>query len=116
MLAKMPQQNLKTETSAVKHKLVMLLVILIAGLGFAAGYTMIPLLQTTEPVYLNSNLTNNTASHTTTGIHIKNPTNSTKVVQKVTVQNSTNPRTTNTISTPKSSSINNKKSNGQNNS
>ena len=91
MLAKMPQQNLKTTKSGVNNKLVTLLIILIVGLGLGAVYTMIPLLQTTEPVYLTANLTNNTSTQAPT-VHIKktnnNPTNSTKI-QTTSLKNST---------------------------
>jgi hypothetical protein len=91
MLAKMPQQNLKTAKSGVINKLVTLLIILIVGLGLGAVYTMIPLLQTTEPVYLTANLTNNTTTHAPNAVHIKktnnNPTNSTKI--QTTTKNST---------------------------
>jgi hypothetical protein len=91
MLAKMPQQNLKTAKSGVNYKLA-LLIILIVGLGLGAVYTMIPLLQTTEPVYLTANLTNNTTTHAPNAVHIKktnnNPTNSTKI-QTTTLKNST---------------------------
>ena len=91
MLAKLPQQNLKTTKSAFSNKLLSLLVIMIAGLGLTAAYTMIPLLQTTDPAYLTANLTNNTTTHTPT-VHIKK-TNSTKTnntkVQPTTVKNST---------------------------
>jgi len=41
-----------------------MLVILILGLCFIAAYTMIPLLQTTEPIYLTNNLTNSTPAQT----------------------------------------------------
>jgi hypothetical protein len=91
MLAKMPQQNLKTAKSGVINKLVTLLIILIVGLGLGAVYTMIPLLQTTEPVYLTANLTNNTTTHTPNAVHIKktnNNPNSTKI-QTTTLKNST---------------------------
>ena len=64
MLAKKPQQNLRNNNSLVHNKLVIMLVILIMGLGFTAAYTMMPLLQTTEPVYLTSNITNTTPMHT----------------------------------------------------
>ena len=87
----MPQQNLKTAKSGVNNKLVTLLIILIVGLGLGAVYTMIPLLQTTEPVYLTANLTNNTTTHAPNAVHIKktnnNPTNSTKI--QTTTKNST---------------------------
>lgn len=109
MLAKMPQQKIKT--SSVNNKLVVLLVVIIAGLGLTAAYTMIPLLQTTEPVYLTSNFTNNTPTHAPVAVHIKKtntnstPNNSTKVIQKTPVQNSTHSSSSKGISdTQKSSS------------
>lgn len=87
----MPQQNLKTAKSGINYKLVTLLIILIVGVGLGAVYTMIPLLQTTEPVYLTANLTNNTTTNAPNAVHIKktnNPTNSTKI-QTTTLKNST---------------------------
>ena len=63
MLAKMPlQQNPKTKQSTIKTEFVVLLVILLTGLGLAAGYMMFPLLQTQLPVNQNTNITNNTTS------------------------------------------------------
>ena len=101
MLAKMPtQQKPESKQSVIKTEFVVLLVIVLTGLGLAAGYMMFPLLQTPLPVTQNTNITNNTTSSDTIAHNatITQTTNlkSTKLVKNTTVQNTTNGNTSKT--------------------
>ena len=73
----MPIQKLEPEPSYVEAKIVVLIVMVVAGLGLAGGYVIFPLLQVqaTEPVLTGANLTNNTTtqSHTPTSLIPKHP-------------------------------------------
>jgi hypothetical protein len=74
LLAKMPIQEIEPEPSYIEAKVVVLIVMVVAGLGLAGGYIIFPLLQVqaTEPVITVDNLTNNTTeSHTPTSTHTK---------------------------------------------
>jgi flagellar basal body-associated protein FliL len=110
MLAKMPiQQKQESKQSVIKTLFVVLLLILLTGLGLAAGYMIFPLLQTPQPAIQNTNITNNTTSsdpitHSATIIPNTNLT-SKKLVKNVTVQNTTKNNTTKTNIKAKNSSI-----------
>jgi hypothetical protein len=109
LLAKMPIQEIEPEPSYIEAKVVVLIVMVVAGLGLAGGYIIFPLLQVqaTEPVITVDNLTNNTTeSHTPTSTHTKKYTNNTtKTVQKA-VQNTTTSQSTNTRNKNRNSSSN----------
>jgi hypothetical protein len=100
LLAKMPIQKHEPDPSYVEAKIVVLIVMVVAGLGLAGGYIIFPLLQVqaTEPV-LTGNITNNTTSqsYTPTSTHIKksanNTTNTVQKAVKNTTSTNTNTRT-----------------------
>jgi hypothetical protein len=94
MLAKMPiHQNSKQKQSTIKTEFVVLLVILLTGLGLAAGYMIFPLLQTPLLVNQNTNITNNTTSSDpityTSRITPNTNLTSKKLVNNHTLQNTT---------------------------
>jgi len=108
LLAKMPIQELEPEPSYIEAKMVVLIVMVVAGLGLVGGYIIFPLLQVqaTEPVITADNLTNNTtASHTPTSTNTKKYTNNTTNTVQKTVQNTTS-QTTNTRNKNRNSSSN----------
>lgn len=110
LLAKIPIQEIKQEPSYIEAKIVVLIVMVVAGLGLAGGYIIFPLLQVqaSEPVLLPGNLTNNTTttSQTPTTTHTKTSNNNTsKAVQKA-VKNLTANQTTNTRTKVRNSSSN----------
>ncbi len=104
----MPIQKLEPEPSYVEAKIVVLIVMVVAGLGLAGGYVIFPLLQVqaTEPVLTGANLTNNTTtqSHTPTSSHIKTSSNNTTNTVQKTVKNTTSTRTANTRTKVRNSS------------
>jgi flagellar basal body-associated protein FliL len=111
LLAKMPIQKLEHEPSYVEAKIVVLIVLVVAGLGLAGGYVIFPLLQVqaTEPVITGVNSTNNTTtqSHTPTSKHIKTSTNNTTNTVQKAVKNTTSTHTTNTGTKVRNSSSSN---------
>ncbi len=96
----MPSPEIKHEPSYVKTKIVVLIVFVVAGLGLAGGYIISPLIHAPEPVYLTTNVTNDSASYTPT-THTKTHTQSSnnktiqKAAQNATVTQNTNTKTTN---------------------
>ena len=116
MLAKMPLlQNPKPKQSTIKTEFVVLLVILLTGLGLAAGYMMFPLLQTPLPVNHNTNITNNTTSSDSITYTSRSTPNtnltSQKLVKNPTAQNITNNNTIKTNIKVKNSAITNTSNN-----
>jgi hypothetical protein len=111
LLAKMPIQKLEPEPSYVEAKIVVLIVMVVAGLGLAGGYIIFPLLQVqaTEPVLTAANITNNTTthSHTPTSDHIKTSANNTTSTVQKAVKNTTSTHTTNTRTKVRNSSSSN---------
>jgi len=96
----MPSQEIKHEPSYVKTKIVVLIVFVVAGLGLAGGYIISPLIHAPEPVYLTTNVTNDSTSYapsTHTKTHIQSSDNKTiqKAAQNGTVTRNTNTKTTN---------------------
>jgi flagellar basal body-associated protein FliL len=113
MLAKIPtQQKPKTKKSTIKTEFVLLLVIILTGLGLAAGYMMLPLLQTPLSLNQNTNISNNTTSYApitnASTITSNNNLTSKKLVKNVTIQNTTKNNTTKTNIKVKNSLITNK--------
>jgi len=96
----MPPREIKHEPSHVQTKIVVLIVLFVAGLGLAGGYIISPIIHTPEPVYLTTNLTNNSTSYnptTHTKTHTPSSNNKTlqKAAQNVTVTQNTRTKTTN---------------------
>jgi hypothetical protein len=100
LLAKMPSQKIKHEPSYVKTRIVVLIVFVVAGLGLAGGYIISPIIHTPEPVYLTTNVTNDSTSytpttHTITHTHSSNNKTLQKAAQNATVTQNTKTKTTN---------------------
>ena len=104
----MPIQKLEPEPSYVEAKIVVLIVMVVAGLGLAGGYVIFPLLQVqaTEPVLTGVNITNNTTtqSHTPTSSHIKTSSNNTTNSVQKAVKNTTSTNTRTKVRNSSSSS------------
>ena len=68
MLAKLPEQQRKSRTSDldnnVNTKLAGLTVVLIIMLGVTGGYMLLPLLPSTQPADIATNLANNNTTYT----------------------------------------------------
>jgi hypothetical protein len=120
MLAKLPEQQRKSRTSDldnnVNTKLAGLTVVLIIMLGLTGGYMLLPLLPSTQPADIATNLANNNttytpASATPTKVHsstTKSVTNKTKTSTPTNTAkiNNTTPKTVKTNSASASKSNN----------
>ena len=95
----MPSQEIKQEPSYVKTKIVVLIVLVVAGLGLAGGYIISPIIHAPEPVYLTTNVTNDSTytptTHTKTHTQSSNNKTIQKAAQNATLTQNTNTKTTN---------------------
>ena len=109
MLAKLPEQQIKSRTSDMNNnvntKLAGLSVVLIIMLGVTGGYILLPLLSNTQPANIATNLAyNNTTTYTPASATHSKVQNNTKLAKNKTTTSTNTVKVNNTPKTVKTSS------------